>query len=891
MKKTLWIVILALICISCLISTVAFAAVSEEDLYPGTDMSYYESLPNVYSQREWTFANIGSNAKGSYSQSGDELYISPEGIPGTNGKIADEEIGMNFFYTKIDAAMENFYIKATFTITNIKTGGDNQNGFGIICTDTIGPAKDGKYINYIASCCTKMSTSYNVPGGRAMFGYMSEDGTDPTDGAENAYEGTYYKPFSLEGEAFAPAHEKGMTYTFILRKSNTGYHAMLTESSQGYCGSESTFYDPSQLLKQDGEHVYVGFFTARNVAVKVTDVFMTVVDPKTDQKKYEDPNANAAQPVKMAVLSPTSRTSDIYPFSMYTDSPGTITLQDYYKNEYLSAHVDAETIFTKEITITKNNLPLTALFTPDNPDQKQVVRTFVVKKGYLPTVDGVSYVSPTVNSGKGSGTKDDPASLYDAFAFALPGTTIILPDGTYKPNGKLTIERGVDGTADKPIVFRGETIGGVTLDFSNASTTNESFLLGGNYWHIVGINFTNSQNNSKGIRISGSNNILEQCKAYNNANSGIQISGASKEGYICWPANNLVLNCDSYNNCDETRQDADGFAVKLTVGDGNKLYGCVAYNNIDDGYDLYAKTVTGSIGAVVIENCVAYNNGYISESDLSNDNLTGEGNGFKLGGSGLPGKHQLINCIAFGNGAKGITSNSGPDVILKQCTAFDNNRFSKHQSGYSSENVSLYTKPVNPKTEYVVDGLISYMSFTQNTKQDKYELKEQSSIFSDTNFTWTGTNCQNASSVAVSNEWFKSLDIVNVNIQRGKDGTLILNGLLELTDKAPANVGARFYYNEQLDEAMYQLKVAQTLEQKYTALRAIDSQLDSMTEQEKAHLELSQYNKAIEEYNAYLGDYGDLTQTYQNMFGVIIAVAAVAVALGAAVITKFALRG
>ena len=81
------------------------------------------------------------------------------------------------------------------------------------------------------------------------------------------------------------------------------------------------------------------------------------------------------------------------------------------------------------------------------------------------------------------------------------------------------------------------------------------------------------------------------------------------------------------------------------------------------------------------------------------------------------------------------------------------------------------------------------------------------------------------------------------------------------------------------------------MEQKYAALRAIDSQLDSMTEQEKAHLELSQYNKAIEEYNAYLGDYGDLTQTYQNMFGVIIAVAAVAVALGAAVITKFALRG
>ncbi len=892
MKKTLWIVILALICVSCVFSTVAFAATPEEELYPGTDMEYYESLTNVYSEREWSFANMGSNAKGSYTASGNDLYISPEGIPGTNGKIADEEIGINFFYTKIDATMENFYLKATFTITNIKTGGDNQNGFGIMCTDTIGPAKDGKYINYIASCCTKMSTSYNVPGGRAMFGYISEDGTDPTDGAESAYEGTYYKPFSLDGEIFAPAHEKGMTYTFILRKSNSGYHAILTESSQGYCGEEKTFYDPSRLLRQDGENVYVGFFTSRNVAVKVSDVFMSVVNPATDQKKYEDPDANAALPVKMSILSPTSRTSDQYPFSMYTDSSGTVTVKDYYKNEYLTAHVDADTIFTQEITLTKNNLPLTASFTPDNPAQNPVARTIVVKQGSLPTVNGVSYVSPTVNSGKGSGTKEDPASLWDALAFALPGTTIILPDGTYKMNAKLTIERGVDGTADKPIVFRGETIGGVTLDFSSAASTNEAVLLGGNYWHILGINVTNSQNNSKGIRISGSNNVLEMCNSYNNTNSGIQISGASKEGFICWPANNLVLNCTSYNNCDETRQDADGFAVKLTVGDGNKLYGCVAYNNIDDGYDLYAKTATGSIGAVVIENCVAYNNGYISESDLSNDNLTGEGNGFKLGGSGLPGKHQLINCIAFGNGAKGITSNSGPDVIIKQCTAFDNNRFSKHQNGFSSENVSLYTKPVNPKTEYVVEGLISYLTFTQNTKVDKFELKEQASIFSDVNYTWTGGQTKNASGATVDASWFVSTDIVNVNITRGKSGMLNLNGLLQLTDNAPVNVGARLYYNEQLDEATYQLMMADTLEEKYVAIQAINTQLASMSEEDKAHLDLTQYNKAVEQYNSYLQDSDDLTDTYTKMFNIQLLVAA-SLALGCVVvaISKFAIRG
>ena len=893
MKKSLWIVVLAVICLSCLSCTVAFAAVEEIEEYPGTDRTYYESLENVYSDREWNFANMGSNAKGSYSKSGDNLLISPDGIPGTNGKIADEEIGINFYYTKINAATENFYLKATFTITNVKA--DNQNGFGIICTDTIGPAKDGKYINYIMSACTKMSKEYNVPGGRAMFGYLSEDGTSPKDDAsgDSAYEGTYYKPFTLDEDAsFAQAHSEGMSYTFILRKSNTGYHAILTETSQGFCGQEKTFYhiDPSQLLRQDQENVYVGFFTSRNVAVEVSNIFMSVVSPAADQKKYEDPNASAAQPVRMAILSPTSRTSETYPFSLYTDSAGTLTVTDYYKNEYFTAHVDAETIFTKNITLTKNNLPLTALFTPDNPDQLPVVRTVVVKQGHLPTVNGVSYVSPIVNSGKGSGTKEDPASLQDAFAYALPGTTIILPDGHYQLRTGLAIERGVDGTADAPITFRGETIGGVTLDFANAACTNEAFLLGGSYWHMLGINITNAPNNSKGLRISGNNNLVELCNTYNNTNSGIQISGASKEGFICWPANNLVLNCTSYNNCDATRQDADGFGVKLTVGDGNRLYGCIAYNNIDDGYDLYAKTATGSIGAVVIENCIAYNNGYISEAELSNDTLTGEGNGFKLGGSGLPGKHQLINCIAFGNGAKGITSNSCPDVIVKDCISFDNNRFSKHQVGFASENVSLYGKNINATTEFVLDGVISYMTFTQNTKVDKYELKGQDALFSESNYTWTGSKAENASGKVASLDWFVKTDFENVQITRGKSGMINLNGLFELTDKAPADAGARLYYNEQLDQAMYDLIVAESLEEKYNAIRAIDAHLKTMTDEQKEHLELGQYNKAVDQYNAYLPEADGLTETYNNMFGLqLLAGASLLVVCG--LVVKFALRG
>ena len=36
-------------------------------------------------------------------------------------------------------------------------------------------------------------------------------------------------------------------------------------------------------------------------------------------------------------------------------------------------------------------------------------------------------------------------------------------------------------------------------------------------------------------------------------------------------------------------EDADGFAAKLTVGDGNVFDGCISYNNADDGWDFFAK--------------------------------------------------------------------------------------------------------------------------------------------------------------------------------------------------------------------------------------------------------------------------------------------------------------
>ena len=119
--------------------------------------------------------------------------------------------------------------------------------------------------------------------------------------------------------------------------------------------------------------------------------------------------------------------------------------------------------------------------------------------------------------------------------------------------------------------------------------------------------------------------------------------------------------------------------------------GCAAYNNADDGWDLYAKVWLAPLGPVTIKNCAAYRNGYLADGTPA-----GDGNGFKLGGDSMPGGHTLTNCVAYGNKRAGITSNSCPDLTIENCTAADNGRC----------NIELYSN-YTARTDYSVSGLLS----------------------------------------------------------------------------------------------------------------------------------------------------------------------------------------
>jgi len=158
--------------------------------------------------------------------------------------------------------------------------------------------------------------------------------------------------------------------------------------------------------------------------------------------------------------------------------------------------------------------------------------------------------------------------------------------------------------------------------------------------------------NDSCILVQGTQDIVENVLTYECADTGIQISSGGE--FTGSGTNNTIRNCDSHSNNDSQcdGENADGFAIKEGTGTGNSFIGCRAWNNTDDGFDLFAWTST-----VRIENCWAFDQS-ATTSDSGSD-----GNGFKLGGDGVSATHTLVGLFAVGNSrntGNGFTENSNP---------------------------------------------------------------------------------------------------------------------------------------------------------------------------------------------------------------------------------------
>ena len=312
----------------------------------------------------------------------------------------------------------------------------------------------------------------------------------------------------------------------------------------------------------------------------------------------------------------------------------------------------------------------------------------------------------TVGNDDNAGTEEAPlATITKALELVKAGDRILIHEGKYYITKRLKIPE-LPTNPDKRCEMRAypdDAVGKVIIDGSNMMASSEIEFKQSrciyvnhlaNYWTFYGLTLQNALDN--GMKIEGSYNIVERCVFRWNNDTGLQI-GMYKDFSIeetksfpisgqpqfnpnySYCRGNKVINCDSYENADlrsysgsDDGGDADGFACKLFPGPGTEFYGCRAWTNSDDNWDLYMV-----YHPVVIDHCWAYHAGYTKDGQEGKN-----GNGFKLGGGGSAGgaafdqsvgAHVVTNCVAFDNLHKGFDQNNAYEgMYVINCTAWGN---------------------------------------------------------------------------------------------------------------------------------------------------------------------------------------------------------------------------
>ena len=692
-----------------------------------------------------------------------------------SGKISDDEDGFSYYYTKVNPEKENFELTATFTVTDASLTPDNQTGFGVVVADTLGvnnwgaPSYVHKYFNYFSSMM--YSSKNNAPTMRYITGYTSAD-TSNKDGVDRVNNNVKFN--QLTG---TDMFKVGAEYTFTVRKTDDGYEAVAT-TENGTQTQKLTANDFTSV-QEDGT-VVVGVMVARKIGVKITDIKFTTSESKglATSEVVEDKITPSIR-----VYSSNTCGAGEYEYTVVPNCAGTLKVTGSADGKVVTKEVTADEVVRIPVAVNVGSNTIKAEFEPAAAANITSTKTVASETNVTRKVYGEAGQTIIVTpDGKttGDGTEESPLDINTAVSYAQPGQTILMKNGVY--DKWITINRSVCGTADKPINLVAESIS--TDGTDGVVLSGAGLTIIGSYWHVYGLYVKDSS--GVGIQVSGNYNTIDMCTVNHAANSGIQISrngGADNYAGIqgkLWPTGNLIKNCESFDNCDAGRNDADGFAAKLTCGEGNRFYGCISHNNIDDGWDLYAKSVSGTIGSVTIENCVAYNNGWLTTDDVTAAGYNyGEGNGFKLGGGYLKGGHKLINCVSFGNHAKGITSNSCPDISITRCTAYNNGNADSYSIGLNTMDSML--------KEWKVSGLISMSKADLTAKADLIPFSQHG----DDNYIYNGSESYNNLGQKATDEWFESVD-TTIRPSRNADGTIDMHNLLVIKSGVLSdNVGAR----------------------------------------------------------------------------------------------------
>ncbi|MBS4195135.1 bacterial Ig-like domain-containing protein [Lederbergia citri] len=662
---------------------------------------------NIPEWKQIRFGQSSSNARNYIEklEDGAIKLVAEEG----GGKVTGDHDGITFYYTELDAKEDNFVLSGDIKVIEYaKTPYDGQESFGIMARDAIGPANDsGVFASNIAAI-GGFSGGTREDNGTQLFvrtGVLNSDG-EGSQGIQKRM---------LKNER-PNASNTAENYRLTLAKTNSGFIGKLNNEA------EEIIFEPDILDVQDGK-MYIGFFTARLATIEVRNIEFSVTSAKTDPPRVLPPSEPIMPEIEILSLDKTSDTK--YSFMVRANVGGTIIIKENQKMVAENTEIKSGQILELMTELPANkNTNFSITFLPDDTqlltDYSKIIRNFtVVNKTFKE--DGDIYIEPN-GTASGDGSKEHPLDLDTAIDFVMKGQKIIVQEGHYVRKSPLEIKKYNDGTKEdmKYLIADPDAKTRPLIDFDKKS---EGVIHNGSYWHVEGIDFARSAGNTKGYTIGGSHNEIVNISTFENGDTGLQISRTDDDpDKSKWPSHNLIINSISFDNRDPSENNADGFAAKLTSGEGNIFRGTIAFNNIDDGWDLYTKVGTGAIGAVTIENSIAFNNGRLSNGYEG----SGDKNGFKLGGEGIHVPHVIRNSIAFGNGAYGFTSNSNPGVIAENNISFNND----------GANLSFTTYNHIP-TDFTIDGFASIR--TSGKVKDSYP---QASI-SDKNYFFNGTESIN----------------------------------------------------------------------------------------------------------------------------------------------------
>ncbi len=733
----------------------------------------------VSRNRKWHFTAYGTSVElegNGFEGSVETGDLSIWSLKGKGKLVPASTDGVAFYYTVLDGEKENFTLSADIEVEEW-TFSNGQDGFGLMAADAVGENGDEASFwnnSYMAAvtrveyeaevgCDAGKDLAVGTAGHYVMrlgIGAQEKKGVTPRTNLEGTQPLHFRSTMkTLEYHAARQGRKPG-TYNIVgaytnvskhmndiaalkrfhlaIRRMNDGYLISYTDE-EGVTNSRKFYHEENgdALTKLDPKHIYVGFFAARNARIRIRNVGLEVIGPKEDVPAAPRP----MEPVRpqYEILSARTANREEYELVTYANADGKLKIALKETGEEIRVvKMESGAKCRVCLTLKEGENHFLVSFSPDVdycPSEYERLadyRTYKVpfcvtyrihQKKYI-------YISPGGRP-EGAGTQEDPMDIYTAVRGAAPGQRLLLADGKYLLQRSLVIDRGMDGTPDAPICLMAEEGARPVLDFGGSS---QGLIIAGNYWRCKSFDVTNTEPFSRGIHLAGSYNQLEQISVYRNGNTGLQIGcyqvWDSREE---WPRCNMVINCNAYLNADPGYTDSDGFAAKITVGEGNIFEGCISAYNADDGFDLFAKVEKGATGSVLIHNCLAFKNGYILDGE-GREVHVGLGNGFKLGGSSIACGHRLEESIAFANGAKGIDANSSPDAHVRNVLTFDN----------ESSNVALYTTDARD-TAFTVRGVVSVR--TGGNVPDKLEPRgrqDKTQIYHVSNYYFDGCHTVNA---------------------------------------------------------------------------------------------------------------------------------------------------